>query len=203
LGEEFGEDSQPDGCRRIWKYLLFLFPPKPHDKPRSGTQTSGSYFISVPKNSDDFEDSKILSTDVRRVPADPRMLPWLWEGTASIVVTRGSGVPGPSTEGIIWRELFQFRPEARGGECWREITQSRRGFKIRKHYQFSEWTREFRSQVSAGWVHAFQKLEQEARQRSHASESDRQERFKAAKGVVADRFKISVDELNDILEATD
>ncbi len=48
MGEEFGEHSQPDGCRRIWKYLLFLFPPKPHDKPRSGTQTSGSYFISVP-----------------------------------------------------------------------------------------------------------------------------------------------------------
>ncbi len=151
------------------------------------------------------EDMKILNIDVRPLTPDARMVPWLWECTATIAVTWTSQVPGvaPTSNSAMWRSLFQFTPESSGGECWREITESRSGETTRKHFQKSEWNQRFRSDVSAAWFQTFEKYTREMKQASYLSPIDKTEELDRYKKRVAGEFQITVDELSEILEATE
>jgi hypothetical protein len=75
----------------------------------------------------------------------------------------------------------------------------------RKHYDLSEWKPGFRADVNAAWLASFRDYERyvEEHVASLASKDSRLAVLIAFKAQVADRFKITYDELNDILEATD
>jgi hypothetical protein len=148
---------------------------------------------------------KIQKTDFRAIKNDQRKIPWLWEATfAFSIVYRNSeiGIHKQSSS-HIWRSVFQSTPDGHGGECWREITESRLGKTIRHHFGRSEWTSDFRSAVLARWLEAFQKYNEEVANSSGLSESDKQNSLKEKKAAVAAVLQITTDELQEILEATD
>jgi len=155
------------------------------------------------KRKADMDHYKVLNSDISLLAKDPRRIPWLWEYTATVVVTEKTDRSGtvPTTLSMSWVCLIYFPQNARGQECWREITLVRSGQKARRHFEMSEWTNKFRAEVSAAWLGAFQSHELETRGIRSLSDRDRQKNLQRKKESLADEFRISVDELQEILEA--
>lgn len=154
---------------------------------------------SDPKN----ESVMVDGVEVRPVPEHSSRNPWLWEATATVSVAQKNPNPRQvSTHfSMAWRVFFQLTPEMKGGECWREVSDMRFAQKIRKHFEVSEWRPEFRSSIRLRWSQAFQVWDAEMERRGESS-PDRAGYLRDLKQSKAAEFGLSIDELQEILEAT-
>ena len=147
---------------------------------------------------------KITAIEVMVTNTDERKVPWLWEVTANIAITLKPKKAGFIGTHIAWTwvGLFQFTPDATSEECWRSITDTETGPTIRTHPGKSEWTREFRSTVAREWLREFQEHQRYVKD-SDMTPQDRRELLQNRKTDVANRLRVSPEELKEILEATE
>jgi hypothetical protein len=149
---------------------------------------------------------KIQNLEVRLIENDNRRVPWLFQATAAISMAYDSeeNRVHVHARSVIWKRVFQFLPDGHGGgECWREVTESRSGETARHHFDHSEWTKYFRSVVVARWTEAVQKHNEELRDEPQSTVAERQKKLTERKAGVAAILKITSEELEEIVEATD
>ena len=103
---------------------------------------------------------------------------------------------------MTWRFLYQFKPDSRGSECWREVTSPLTGETGRTHFELSEWTEEFRSSVTAKWTVVFQQHDRETRSDRTLTEEDKRADLIARKESLSETLNITRQELQEILETT-
>jgi len=148
------------------------------------------------------ENPRILSCEVQRMEPDVRKIPELWMATATVAVSmkRDEANETPPAFSTMWRLLVQCTQSNHYAECWREVTDLRRGTVTRVHKETSEWIPQFRADVALDWGRAFQR---DVRQVGSVSERDRQAALQSLKEFRAARYRVSVGELEEILEADD
>jgi hypothetical protein len=150
-------------------------------------------------------DFKVSGLEVQAVPDDPRKLSWIWKATMTIAIAakprESNRIPekGSST----WTILFRYAPDGRNsGEFWREVTDLRSGEKSRVDFPLSEFLPSFRKTVMDRWLIEFKQHEAyvaSAQPDREAKLSDLYEH----KIDTAGFFRITLDELQEILESTE
>jgi len=133
---------------------------------------------------------------------DKRKIDWLWEVEATVSYTAEPPTPSEAPERIAysWKGLVRSTPRFGLHEYWREVTEIRTGERTRRHFDKTEWKKEFRDPVRQSWILVNKKL-QEAFQKTTLYDFQKKEFLNKAKLGVAKDFGISVDELNEICEA--
>ena len=94
-------------------------------------------------------------------------------------------------------------PNGPAGECWRDVTDPGEGTRTHYHYKTSEWTEGFRVKVTGEWLAFFERLEKNTRNREDFSDYDRKKLLQAERRRLSRSFKVSEEELEEILKATD
>jgi hypothetical protein len=165
---------------------------------------------------------RIEKTDVQPISDDDRKIRWLWEATVTVGVTETLplGV-GPKSYQDVWKTLIRWTPTGHGDVCWRETTMSETGVRVRAHIALSEWTKHFRSVVAAAWLKTSQSGASQAGPKQDTERfefkfpdgtsstvippprADGEKRPLSRKETFANRFRISVEELDEILKASD
>ena len=79
------------------------------------------------------------------------------------------------------------------------MTFTRAGSKARNHYDLSEWTPEFRSTVSEGWLRKFQEYDRDIAGDESLEQAKKLEALRDYKKDVARGLTITVEELDEIL----
>jgi hypothetical protein len=157
------------------------------------------------RDSKTVESAKISSITVRLAPADNRKVPWLWVENATIAIRFRRQPDGAGDFGAtyLWKSLMQCVPGGPVGECWRDVTDPGDGTKTHHHYALSEWTSDFRAKLTAEWLAFFERLEKNTRNREGFSDYERKKLLQAEKSRLARAFKVSEEEVEEILKATD
>jgi hypothetical protein len=97
---------------------------------------------------------------------------------------------------------FSLSPDHKSqGEFSREVVETRSANRTATKYK-SEWLKEYRSLVASGWAREFQKVQIVARDNDW-NEQDRLKQFGQTKERVASQYRVTLDDLQEILEATD
>jgi hypothetical protein len=104
------------------------------------------------KRNRELDHYKILKLDIKACEPDERRKPWLWDAVATMAITNKPDREGDvgTTLSMVWTFRFHLPQDGRGGECWREATETRFGSQFRQRYETSEWARDFRDKVAAG-----------------------------------------------------
>ncbi len=157
--------------------------------------------IDVLRESVKAEEVTIQSIKINPSPVDERRIPWLWYAMADVEISFPPEKPGLAAKHmpIVWKSLFQYTPESKARECWREVTFTRAGSKARNHYDLSEWTPEFRSTVSEGWLRKFQEYDRDIAGDESLEQAKKLEALRDYKKDVARGLTITVEELDEIL----
>ena len=107
--------------------------------------------------------------------------------------------PGNSLDGLD-SVFFRYTPNGDEDECWLDVTNTVTGRKSRRHYATSEWTRDFRTAVVDAWLPVFK---QHVHDIEGASSEAKQRNLQMRKESTAERFDLTIEEFQEILEATD
>ena len=143
----------------------------------------------------------ISDSEVREL-RDARKIPWLWECTATVrLIHKREGI-APVTLSLMWRSLHRVTPGGDSATCWQQMTVPRDGSRKRVHFETSEWTADFRSEVGSGWSKAFEQYNQDLAETTKVSPKEQRDKVERIKEQVAKQFKITVEELDEILEAS-
>jgi hypothetical protein len=147
---------------------------------------------------------EVLDVDVRTLLNDDRKIPWLWAATATVKFNGKPGNPdeAPESHSWLWKRVFRYAPQATKiaeGACWLEITDSRTRRTTRSHYELSEWTETFRAKVVSDWRMMLKRHERDAGgETAKVNQGD----LRIRKEALANKFNISIEECQEILEST-
>lgn len=151
-----------------------------------------------------LSDYKITELSVSPHDGEARKIPWLWEATANVSLSEQPDKSvAPVRVSMTWRFLYQFRPDSRGSEYWREVTSPLTGETSRTHFEGSEWTEEFRSTVTAKWTEVFQQHGRDTRTDRTLTAEQKRADLNARKESLCESLNISREELQEILETTE
>jgi hypothetical protein len=151
-----------------------------------------------------LSDYKITGLSVSAHNGGNRKIPWLWEATANVSVSEQPDKSvAPLRVSMSWRFLYQFKPDSRGSECWREVTSPLTGETDRIHFELSECTKEFRSEATAKWTAVFEQHDRDTRSDRTLAREEKRADLISRKESLSETLNISPQELQEILESTD
>jgi enamine deaminase RidA (YjgF/YER057c/UK114 family)/DNA-directed RNA polymerase subunit RPC12/RpoP len=151
------------------------------------------------------QDVKISGLTVQRLRDDPRKLSWLWRATMQVTVTvkPHNANLAPDKGSMTWVTVFRCTPDKQEwGECWRESTSFKTGKTSRINMPLCEFEPEFRRKVTSEWLRRF-KYYKEFMEIPEQDQETRLEQVRSLKLDICEGYKISMDELPEILESTD
>jgi formylglycine-generating enzyme required for sulfatase activity len=148
------------------------------------------------------EKIEVMDIVVRPVAPDDRKVPWLWESTATAAITRRRGPDeagqGPVRQVIHYRAHFQEVPRGRLTNFWWEFRSLPNGY-ARRRFELSEWTKDFRLNVSAAWIAALEKHNKGGSEREPVTGDQKDPSFAVILSGLAKSFEITDEEVKDIL----